>query len=151
MFVSIAAFAQTDIASFNGKTPQQIKSVYGASMYEDDGGYSDCYVLKYDTFSIAIDPDTMRTREFITNSSKFYFLMDIVQGGVKVGDSISKLYNINTQYTQNKPGNMLKTPKMQIKIKNHDANFVIFEERVGRFYFYVENSIIKEIGYFEID
>lgn len=147
-FMSLPVLAQTDIKSFQGKTPEMIIKEYGDPLNEDLIPDQSYYVLKYESFSIALERDTYILDEFITSSSQFKFLCGIVDGGVKVGDPIQKLQTIDKKYTEDKAGNELKTPRITAPLVNHEANYILFEQDTERFYFYVKDGIIQEIGYF---
>ena len=148
LFLSLPVLAQTDFRSFDGKTPGMIIKEYGDPLNEDLIPDQSFYILKYESFSIALEPDTYILDEFITSSSQFKFLCGIVDGGVKVGDPIQKLQTIDKKYTEDKAGNELKTPRITPPLVNHEANYILFEQDTERFYFYVKDGIIQEIGYF---
>ena len=147
-FMSLPVLAQTDIKSFQGKTPEMIIKEYGDPLNEDLIPDQSYYVLKYESFTIVLEPETFTIDEFVTATSQFKFLCGIVVGGVKVGDSINKLQTIDKKYTEDKAGNELKTPRITAPLVNHEANYILFEQDTERFYFYVKDGIIQEIGYF---
>ena len=147
-FMSLPVLAQTDIKSFQGKTPEMIIKEYGDPLNEDLIPDQSYYVLKYESFTIVLEPETFTIDEFVTASSQFKFLCGIVDGGVKVGDSINKIQTIDKKYTQDKAGNGLKTPEITIDLVNHKANYILFEKNTIRYYFYIAGGIIQEIGYF---
>ena len=148
LFLSLPVLAQTDFRSFDGKTPGMIIKEYGDPLNEDLIPDQSFYILKYESFSIALERDTYILDEFITSSSQFKFLCGVVDGGVKVGDPIQKLQTIDKKYTEDKAGNELKTPRITPPLVNHEANYILFEQDTERFYFYVKDGIIQEIGYF---
>ena len=147
-FISLTVFAQTDFRSFDGKTPEMIIKEYGDPLNEDLIPDQSYYVLKYESFTIVLEPETFFIDEFVTASPQFSFLCGMVDGGVKVGDSINKLQTIDKKYTEDKAGNGLKTPEITIDLVNHKANYILFEKDTIRYYFYIAGGIIQEIGYF---
>ncbi len=124
LFLSLPVLAQTDFRSFDGKTPGMIIKEYGDPLNEDLIPDQSFYILKYESFSIALERDTYILDEFITSSSQFKFLCGIVDGGVKVGDPIQKLQTIDKKYTEDKAGNELKTPRITAPLVNHEANYI---------------------------
>ena len=135
---------------FDGKTPEQIKAIYGKPQHEDPVNDSESYCLRYNDFFVALDPGNYTVDEFATNNSKFVFLENTVTGGVKVGDPISKLSGIENRikYDVNKYEDRLKTPKEPIQVFKKISNYVVLESADVSFYFCVENGKIAEIGYF---
>ena len=148
LFLSLPVLAQTDFRSFEGKTPEMIIKEYGKPLNEDLMPDPSFYVLKYESFTIVLEIESFFIDEFVTASSQFSFLCGIVDGGVKVGDPIQKLQTIDKKYTEDRAGNGLKTPKITAPLVNHEANYILFEQDPERFYFYVKDGIIQEIGYF---
>ena len=124
LFLSLPVLAQTDFRSLAGKTPGMIIKEYGDPLNEDLIPDQSFYILKYESFSIALERDTYILDEFITSSSQFKFLCGIVDGGVKVGDPIQKLQTIDKKYTEDKAGNELKTPRITAPLVNHEANYI---------------------------
>ena len=109
---SLSAMAQKDIKVFHKIGPDAILRQLGdASLSFWD--FSPNLVLgtkdeKSCDPSVCIDNKTYSLTGFYTEKSDYVVLSDMVSGGIKVGDKISKYTSVNfarTRYGRGKPGN----------------------------------------------
>ena len=147
-------YAQTTVSiwSFSGKSPEQIKETYGVPVLEDlNKEQSPFHYLEYKDFHVSLEPEDNMLVGFETDNPRFVFLTGLIDGGVKVGDKISKLAGIEKKVPEyNRSANALKTPKTETELWNHTATHIIFEDTQDPYLFYVVNGTIKAIGYYSI-
>ena len=147
-----SCFAQRDIKTLEGKTPEQIIAIFGNPEVKD---YSMteymCPVVFYGTSKFFfVDTSKNSTpawacQDIETCDPGLCVLSDYIDGGIKIGDSFSKLQSIDfvhSQYGRNKDGNALKASETAYDIISHPANYEVFGEEYQSIYFSVENGII---------
>lgn len=150
MFTATAAFAQTDIKSLNEAGLQKVKNQLGSACANCSWAFYDDFYLLEEKPGRAASPeitlweDSYSLRSFATDSPKYIFLSDYISGGVKVGDPLSKVKDINfagTTYGRNDTRNNCR------KVNFYDGNewYVIFGQTHQEIELRVENGVIKEI------
>ena len=150
--IAMPCFAQRDVKTLEGRTPEQIIAIFGTPVVKD---YSTteymCPVVFYGTSKFFfVDTSKNSTpnwacQDIETSDPGLCVLSDYIDGGIKVGDPFSKLQSIDfvhSQYGRNKEGNALKSSEIAYDIISHPANYVVFEEEYQSIYFSVENGII---------
>lgn len=155
--LSFSAYAQRDIKTLDGKTAQQIINIIGTPDSKDFGEslpeydcleYKDTYIA---IVHLGIDGKTTIIDSFKTSSKKYCVLSHLVSGGIKVGDSLSKLQSIDfasTPYGRKKQANALKAfTECEYTIYGYDVNYVIYEQEYSSIYFAVQNGVIKAWSY----
>lgn len=149
--LSFITYAQRDIKTLDGKTTQQIINIMGTPQTQDlSESFSDFDDLYYEDTRIGIIPSSKSIDFFKTASKKYCVLSHLVSGGIKVGDSLSKLQSISfasTPYGRNKQSNALKpyngVDGVKYPIYGYNANYVIYESEYCSIYLAVVNGIIK--------
>lgn len=154
ILVTCAAHAQRDIKTLEGKTSSQITKLTGTPSSTDLGktfSYLDIYEYKDTKF--AIDRDSKTIDSFETTSNKYCILSDLISGGIKVGDCLSKLQGFDfarSKYGRNKSSNALKnvnTSEFRYPIFGNMANYVVNESEYETIFFSVKNGKITAWAY----
>ena len=153
VLMSIHCFAQRDIKTFEDMSPEDVKALYGTPLVDDDSfdNYS-AYVIFYEHFKFyycelenAQGQMYYHMADFETDSPLFCVLSDYIEGGIKVGDPLSRLQSIDFQhcpYGLNKSGNALKVSTLPYPIFGHPTNYVAFDEQYLSLFFAVEDGVI---------
>ena len=105
VFACIAANGQIKIKQFDNIGLQAITKLLSNPPEE----WTETGMDGFKKVSICINPDKS-LRWFATKSPTYCIIPEVVPGGIKVGDSLSKLKSIdfiNSNYGQGKPGNGL--------------------------------------------
>ena len=151
---AVTAYAQRDIKTLEGKTGSQITRLTETPSSTDLGktfSYLDIY--KYKDTEFAIDRDSKTLDSFETTSDKYCVLSNLISGGIKVGDSLSKLQGFNfakSKYGRNKPSNGLKnvnTSEFRYPIFGNLANYVVYEDEYQTIFISVKNGRITAWAY----
>ena len=148
---------QVDIKQFHKAGPDAVYSLLGNpagekwTTYEDEGvmclgsqtkdGYGPSGVI------ITLLKDSYALESFKTENPKYLFLTDYVQGGVKAGDQLSKIQNVDfvhTRYGRNKAENGLKFVRTT---ETGKSVYSIFAKEQQSFILYVKNGKILSILY----
>jgi len=152
LLFSIAAGAQTDIKTLEGKTSSQITRVTGTPKSTDFGDsftYVDIY--EYSDTRFGINRNSKSLEFFVTKSSKYCVLSGLISGGIRVGDDISKLKNFNfanTAYGRKKSSNAFKSnPKVIHDLMGYASNYVIFEDEYNTIYITIKNNKVVAWGF----
>ena len=148
VFLSLPAFAQKDVfKTLNGKTHAQIIQMFGQPddycNYEDSA--DDTQIYYYGKTIFSMDRNRMLV-DFQTDSKDYCILTKYINGGLKVGDSFSRLQSIDfskTDYGRNKAINQLslfrnKTDGTQV--------YRVFAAEEHPIYFYIRNGRIISWG-----
>ena len=154
--ISTTMSAQIDITQFNKVGPEAISALLGNPPEQwEDNLYPDCLILGDEEYiegvcsfgaRIVIDDEDYTLTGFDTRSSNFIILSDFINGGVRVGDSISRLaaYDfVHTTYGRNKEGNALK---QDVNYPDGTSSYTLFEEEFQSIFFRVQDNIIIEIS-----
>ncbi len=154
--ISTTMSAQIDIKQFNKVGPEAVSTLLGNPPEQwEDNLYPDCLILGDEEYiegvcsfgaRIVIDDEDYTLTGFDTRSSNFIILSDFINGGVRVGDSISRLaaYDfVHTTYGRNKEGNALK---QDVNYPDGTSSYTLFEEEFQSIFFRVQNNIIIEIS-----
>lgn len=158
-FLCSYVFAQVDFRMLEGKTPLQIKALYGAPLVDDGSlnSYS-AYVLFYENthfyFEELTDPNDSNDTiwllyDFSTCSPDICILSDYINGGIKVGDSFARLSSIDfahTAYGRNLSSNALQVSTLPYEEYSYEMNYVAFKEEFVTLYFAVTDGIIRAIS-----
>ena len=150
--VCVSVFAQTDIKSFNKVGPDvalnKLKAAgiditnlvwnnYDGLLYlEDEDG------KPLDTF-LVISDGTYELNYFYTNSDKFCFLSDYVDGGLKVGDPVSKAMSVDFSSSRYGRGN--KQNNCTQKTEAGETFFIIFGETAQNVSFEASAGVISRL------
>lgn len=158
--ITNAAFAQTDIKVFDRIGPDAVLNKLDALGFynididsyvtwtENDGDwfleYSDG---KYTDPTVVLSEGAYRLIGFETSSSEFLFLTDYVSGGFRVGDSISKLLNVDFSQSEYGRGNPLNNCRLTGKTSSGKDTYIIFGEELYHISLTVTNGRIESIVY----
>ena len=143
-------YAQRNLKWFSGKTPDEIIRIYGEPLEKDLEGAEhmvDCY-LRYNSFVISMNnsfESNYSVESFATNSSDFVVIPEVLDGGIQVGGSFSKLQAVDfssTKYGRGKPGNRLKPFHCSFGFQENDEKYVIYEEEFVQIWISVSNGVI---------
>lgn len=158
-FTSLICFAQRDIATLEGKTPNQIISIIGTPKVIDNVGHTCSVTLIYDDCVVFLDEIGEDGGEyslcgFETNSPSYCILSDLVSGGIRVGDSISKLQSIdfvNSKYGKGNTQNAFKSGLIETKLltdagKEYEVNYSLFGAERIVYLFCIEGDTIKALS-----
>lgn len=140
---AITASAQTDIKTFENKDYDYFIETYGQPIVESTSEKeSDVIWLEFSDFFVAFDFETKKLCKCYFTRADFCILSDYIDGGIKIGDSITRLKNVDfaiTKYGRNKERNGLSAYQGKL------YNYVIFQEEMHHIYFSIKKGIIKEI------
>lgn len=150
--VTFAAGAQTDIKNIEGKTGTQITRITGTPSSKDLGdSFPDVDIYEYSDTRFGILRDTKKIDFFVTKSTKYCVLSGLIPGGIRVGDSLSKLRGFDfagCAYGRGKPSNAFKgNPGMIVDLMGYDSNYVIFEDEYHTIYIAVRNNKVVAWSY----
>jgi hypothetical protein len=150
--IYISAYAQRDIKTLEGLTNEEIIQVLGAPASADLGdSFSDVDIYEYPDTRFGILKNSKKIEFFTTKSAKYCILSDIVSGGIRVGDSITKLINIDftkCAYGRNKKSNALKdSPKLVHDLIGYASNYVIFEDEYHSIYITIKDDKVIAWGF----
>ncbi|MBP5549200.1 MAG: hypothetical protein J6X63_01800 [Bacteroidales bacterium] len=150
LLAAIPCMAQIDIATLDGKTPDEVIKMFGTPVDQDrDRMDYDCdAVLIYKNCKIYLDKVYNNDESlkgytlcaFETDSPSFCILSDVYPGGIKVGDKAADLEKFD--FANCKYGNH-RTENNFTKI--HATEYILFKERYEHYYFTVQDGIIKSI------
>lgn len=148
VIVSLPAFAQKDVFKMlNGKTHAQIIQMFGQPeeycTYEDSA--DDTQIYYYGKTIFSMDRKRMLF-DFQTDSKDYCILTKYINGGLKVGDSFSRLQSVDfskTDYGRNKVGNKLT---YDCTNKDGSADYFVFKEEFHYIYFRVKGGVIISWG-----
>lgn len=160
MVISLSASAQIDIKAFDMVGKEAIEHLLGNPFESWDGDtYPGGMVLgtcEYDENGmkefgpcgavIGIQEEDNGLFMFSTASPAFLFLTNMVEGGIKVGDSIGKIQKvdfIHSKYGRNKPGNGLQ---LVVSSKGIDQ-YCLLGEEMENIYLRFKNGILIDILY----
>ena len=121
-FFTYAATAQTDIKVFDKIGPDAVlNKLCELNFFQEPEYFSSLHWTKSENGlvlenekggvlnpSVALADNTYELIGFETTSDRFLFLTDYIPGGIKVGDSISKVQNVSfsdTEYGKGNPKN----------------------------------------------
>ena len=153
-FMSLPCLAQRDIKTFDHMSPEDVIALYGTPLRAEEysSDYEE-YIVFYNHSRFYFCPvRDLNGREyysllgFETDSPQFRVLSDYIEGGVKVGDSLTRLQSIDFQhspYGRNKAANALKPTSRYLIMDSYKSSYVAFEEQYCFLTFCVENGIIK--------
>lgn len=158
MLATFPCFAQWDIKVFDKIGKDAIIQMLGVPEPEKkfDEYIEDVIVVDYYYSNIypgtifALDEDAQQLSSFLTDSPAFCFFSDLIPGGIKVGDSFSKLESIDfvhSAYGQNRELNALK---LIDSTTERDYYGAYNNERI-QFRFRVRNGIIIGLNMFTLD
>jgi hypothetical protein len=138
----VPGYAQRDIKAINKVSDAQLRKILGnPEKFEEEP--LECYYF-YKNATVVITKKTRILESFQTDSPDYCILTKYISGGIKVGDSISKLQKINfakTDYGRNNTKNALTFIP---DAPEGDYNYSVFEREFKTVYFRIENGIIKE-------
>ncbi len=150
LLAAIPCMAQIDIATLDGKTPDEVIKMFGPPVDQDRNydSYDCAAVLIYKNFKIYLDAlynkdDSVKGYTlcgFETDSSSFCILSDVYPGGIKVGDKAADLEKFdfaNCKYGNHRTENNFR--------KVSKTEYSLFIERYEHYYFTVQDGIIKSI------
>ena len=150
LLAAIPCMAQIDIATLDGKTPDEVIKMFGTPVDQDRNydSYDCAAVLIYKNCKIYLDALYNNDGSakgytlcgFETDSSSFCILSDVYPGGIKVGDKAADLEKFD--FANCKYGNH-RTENNFTKI--HATEYILFKERYEHYYFTVQDGIIKSI------
>ena len=156
--ISTTMSAQIDIKQFNKVGPEAVSTLLGNPPEQwEDNLYPDCLILGDEEYiegvcsfgaRIVLDYDDNALLGFDTKSPNYIFLSDYIIGGVRVGDSISKVeaYDfVHTEYGRNKESNALKK---YADYPDGTSYYTIFDEELQVIYIGVENNTIIDISFY---
>lgn len=166
MLLTVCAFGQTDIKIFKKMSPTQISKTLGLAYstnaetaqkayWEEFNYVGDQMVLRDKATKGIYDPgiallksngSTYSLYLFVTSKPEYLFLTNYINGGVRVGDKLSKVKNVNfanTKYGRNKAKNNCTLDE---SINGTDY-YTIFGEEMEFILLKVENGIITTIAY----
>ena len=153
--VSVSTFAQTDIKSFNKIGPDAALNklrVAGVDVsnlvwVEGDG---DLFLEDKDgeplETVLVIKDGTYELVSFYTSSDKFCFLSDYVNGGLKVGDPVSKATSVD--FSSSRYGRRNKKNNCHEEVIQGEHLYVIFGETSQTVSFKTSKGIITRL-YFD--
>ena len=143
--VAVPCFAQRDIKTLNNKTSDQIVSLIGdptdMELGEDNENEDK---LIYDDSRIIVDNENKSLVYFETSSSAYCILSNLIPGGIKVGDPLSKIKSFdfaNTEYGRGKEANGLKE-ETHIRICGQNSSYVAYRYEYEWIGFVVKNGRI---------
>jgi|GEM_PF-1270162 len=150
LLAAIPCMAQIDIATLDGKTPDEVIKMFGTPVDQDrDRMDYDCdAVLIYKNCKIYLDKVYNNDESlkgytlcaFETDSPSFCILSDVYPGGIKVGDKAADLEKFdfaNCKYGNHRTENNFR--------KVSKTEYSLFIERYEHYYFTVQDGIIKSI------
>lgn len=147
-------YSQNDIKTFDKKGENYIISLFGQYNSKEVVDFDGSWIkLNYNCCEIGLSQTDSHLDWMIIWSDSMCVLSDYIDGGVKVGDSISKLLGVDfssTEYGRNKKGNNLCPIQQQpffIGDCPHNFNYTVFGKEYQYFMFAVENNIIKAISF----
>ena len=149
---SFVANAQIDIATLEGLTTAQITDLVGQPLRIIDVDMDpDLDQIDYKDTQI-FQRRTSNSLDYIhTTSDRFCVLSNLVEGGIKVGDSLEKLKAIDfakTEYGRGKLGNRLQEfNRFEWEIGGHTVNYWIFSQECERIFLAVSDGIVKAWSY----
>jgi hypothetical protein len=151
LLAAFSANAQTNIKLFDNIGKQAITELLGnpsETWSETDFDGFPILLANSKKVNICIDLKN-RLSWFATKSPSFYILPEVVPGGIKVGDSISKLKNIDfihSPYGQGKSGNGLSRENVGDK-----TLYYIYQEEYDFIVLEVDNGIITKLEFRTVD
>ena len=161
MLATIPCFAQRDIKWFDQKTPEQIIAEYGTPTTMDLSGaersdYMCDFALFYPHFEILLNKFFQDSRQsyievFATDSPDFVVLSDIIPGGIRVGDTISKLQSFDfsaTKAGRNRPENNLRKEELECGFGDYPEHYAVLSLESQWVGIDAENGIIKSWSLF---
>lgn len=150
LLAAIPCMAQIDIATLDGKTPDEVIKMFGTPVDQDRNydSYDCAAVLIYKNCKIYLDALYNNDGSakgytlcgFETDSSSFCILSDVYPGGIKVGDKAADLEKFdfaNCKYGNHRTENNFR--------KVSKTEYSLFIERYEHYYFTVQDGIIKSI------
>lgn len=152
LLITVAAYSQRDIKTLEGLTSEEIIQVLGNPTSSDLGiSFPDVDIYEYPDTRFGILKNSNTIDYFTTKSSKYCILSNIVSGGICVGDSISKLRNVDftkCAYGRNKKSNAFKgSPKVVHDLIGYASNFVIFEDEYHSIYISISDDKVVAWGF----
>ena len=150
--ICISTYAQRDIKTLEGLTSIEIIEAMGPASSADLGNsFPDVDIYEYPDTRFGILKNSKKIEFFTTKSAKYCILSDIVSGGIRVGDSITKLINIDftkCAYGRNKKSNALKdSPKLVHDLIGYASNYVIFEDEYHSIYITIKDDKVIAWGF----
>ena len=148
---------QVDIKQLHRAGPDAVYNLLGNPVgeswttYEQEGimclGSQTKYGYGPSGVIVTLLKDSYALESFKTENPRYLFLTDFVQGGVKVGDPVSKLENVDfahTRYGRNKMENDFKFVRTT---ETGKAVYKIFAKEYQSFTIYAKNGKIISILY----
>lgn len=150
LLAAIPCMAQIDIATLDGKTPDEVIKMFGTPVDQDRNydSYDCAAVLIYKNCKIYLDALYNNDGSakgytlcgFETDSSSFCILSDVYPGGIKVGDKAADLEKFdfaNCKYGNHRTENNFR--------KVSKTEYSLFIERYEHYHFTVQDDRIKTI------
>ena len=147
--LAFPCFAQRDIKTLEGRTPEQIIAIFGNPEVKD---YSMteymCPVVFYKDkqfFFGLVQINDAGDEAFLcgnieTCDPSLCVFTDRIDGGIKIGDPLSKLQLL---------GDALQPNEMPYNIFSHPANYVAFKDECQSYFFSVENGVVTAFSVLE--
>lgn len=153
LMMALPAYAQWDIKIFDRIGRDAIIGILGVPEPDKKyGGWTDevipvdyRYSEEYPGTSFVLEKDTFDLRGFNTRSPAFCVLSDYIEGGIKVGDSLSRLQSVDfvhSAYGKNNPDNALRL----IDSTRERDYYEVFSKEWSNFCFAVKNDVIISIA-----
>lgn len=159
LLITIPTMAQTNLVDLYQANDSQVRARFGEPIQceipEGFGGY--CYEYENMVFWYDNTTGNRHLEGFEIANNRVKVLTNFITGGVKVGDSFSKVLNANfihTKYGKNNSKNGLQTETgYLLSCGGVDINstHILFKEEYQYFVFTVENNIIKAIAMYSKD
>lgn len=147
---SISVFAQRDIKTLNKKTSAEVISIIGEPASKELGEEIENEdKLFYEDTYLRVDNINKALLYFQTASSSYCILSDVIAGGIKVGDSVTKIQSfdfVHSRYGRNKSGNSLRVCK-DYRICGRVSDYIAYQEEYERLCFVVKDGIIIAWAY----
>ena len=146
-----SCFAQRDIKTLDSRTPEEIIAIFGKPDVEDFSmnEYMDGVVFYQDKhfFFDLVQINDSGDEAFLCGSIEtcdpsLCVFTDRIDGGIKIGDPLSKLQLL---------GDVLQPNEMPYDIFSHPANYVAFKDECESYFFSVENGVVTAFSVLEKD
>ena len=155
--ISIRAFCQTDIKTYNNMTQEQVIAAIGEPD-EIEEGMDCCNLLRYCEKKLVVVVNTMshHLEGFTCASPDFCILSDYIPGGIRVGDPASKLENYDfasSRYGRNKKENGLtRLPGDQRSFcYDHNTNYIVYQKEFQTIEFAITDNLVQGFVYYTAD
>lgn len=159
-FFTYAAMAQTDIKVFDKIGPDAVlNKLCELNFFQEPEYFSSLHWTKSENGlvlenekggvlnpSVVLADNTYELIGFETTSDRFLFLTDYIPGGIKVGDSISKVQNVSFSDTEYGKGNP-KNNCTKVFSSPEGGIYQIFGAELFTYTLNVQNQMITAISY----